>query len=77
MIHDFITDLASDGLRSKDFTFNKVKSETVNIDKTDGKLQKVPEDLESHTSDGMGGIDSELHSGETKKQSSKPVKTPE
>ena len=52
MIHDFITDLASDRLPAKEFTFNsmrstndKVKSNLLNseIDRTDEEARKDPE----------------------------------
>ena len=49
MIHDFITDLASDRLPAKDFTYHSVKSAAVNIDKTDTKVKKDPEVSGSHT----------------------------
>ena len=76
MIHDFITDLASDKLPAKDFTLNKAMSSS-NIDNTDGKIRKVPEVSGNLKSNEMAGIESESHMGETKRQKISAIMTPD
>ena len=76
MIHDFITDLASDRLPAKDFTLNKAMSAS-NIENTDGKIRKVPEVSGNLKSNEMAGIDSESLLGETNRQKSSAIMIPD
>ena len=76
LIHDFITDLASDRLPAKDFTLNKAMSSS-NIENTDGKITKFPEVSGDLKSNKMVGIDSESLMGETKRQQSSVIMTPD
>ena len=76
MIHDFITDLASDRLPAKDFTLNKAMSAS-NIENTDGKIEKVPEVSGNLKSNEMASIDSESLLGETNRQKSSAIMIPD
>ena len=76
MIHDFITDLASDRLPAKDFTSNKLMSAS-NIENTDGKIEKVPEVSGNLKSNEMASIDSESLLGETNRQKSSAIMIPD
>ena len=60
LAHSPDTDHVGEGLLAEDFTFNAVKSSNSTIDKTDGKLKKVPEVSGIHTSDVIDRIESEV-----------------